>query len=194
MDCVAWIQLKINSKFLIIRLHPRYQSLFSSHSPWVRWRGQEGPDEPMTWLRTSSWLPRSWRPSCSLYFYSRLSPASKEESVRKDWLNKQPVKWGLLKDPFFSKQGFLSYTVCYYIRSILCFISGLKWSCTYSPQADFLFKFLLSLKYNMDVELKEKKRQIIIRLRGTTLKTELFRCDLTDCSIPHRGAVCIHET
>lgn len=62
---------------------------------------------------------------------------------------------------------------------------------TYSPQADFLLKFLLSLKNNMDVQLKEKwtlgwehnQKLSSLKMDGN---------HLTDYCIAHRGAVCIH--
>lgn len=47
-------------------------------------------------------------------------------------------------------------------------MSQSEFDTTYSPQADFLLKFLLSLKYNMDVELKEQT-EINIRQRQTKL-------------------------
>lgn len=45
-------------------------------------------------------------------------------------------------------------------RSVQCTWGG-KWSRTYPPQANFLLKLLLSIKYNIDIELKwgKKKRK-----------------------------------
>lgn len=63
-------------------------------------------------------------------------------------------------------------------------------SVTHSPQVDVLLKLLLSLKYHMNVELKDKRKHLLEKKAQKTPQSFklIWRC------IPHRGAVCIHVT
>lgn len=117
--------------FVISLLRPPQRPPFQVHSLWLQGRGQEGPGAPTTWLRISSLLLRSWRPSCSPRFYSLRLPASEEGELKQ--LRTTVLKSTVTPNEFI----------------------------THSPQVDLLLKLLLSLKYHMNVELKDKREHLL---------------------------------
>lgn len=124
--------------FVISLLRPHHRPPFRVHSLWLQGRGQKGPGAPTTWLRTSSLLLRSWQPSCSLCFYSHRLPASKEEALKQ-------LRRTVLKSTVTPNDLWI-------IKSV-----------TYSPQVDLLLKLLLSLKYHMNIELKDKREHLCLQ-------------------------------